>query len=83
MGEVVVGEASDFHNLLIYMSQLMQDKCGETALFATCSQGRYDSAALLIDHRADMNYLSKVKPLHGYPGIEWCAQFIGQGGGSL
>ena len=42
----------------------MQDEYGETALFAACSQGHYDPAALLIDHGADVNYLSKVRPLH-------------------
>ena len=42
----------------------MQNKCGETALFAICSQGHYDLAVLLIDHGADVNYLNKVRPLH-------------------
>ena len=42
----------------------MQNEYGATALFAACSQGHYDLAALLIDHRADVNYLSKVRPLH-------------------
>ena len=44
----------------VALSQLMQDKCGETALFAACGKDHYDSAALLIDHGADVNYLSKV-----------------------
>ena len=45
----------------------MQNEHGDTALFAACSHGRYDPAALLIDHGADVNYLSKVGPLqvHG------------------
>ena len=42
----------------------MQNECGETALFAACGMGCYDPAALLIDHRADVNYLRKVRPLH-------------------
>ena len=42
----------------------MQNERGETALFGACFQGCYDSAALLIDHGADVNYLSKVRPLH-------------------
>ena len=42
----------------------MQDEHGETAMFAACSQGHYDLAALLIDHGADVNYLSKVRPSH-------------------
>ena len=44
----------------------MQDEYGETALFAACSQGRYDPAALLINHGADVNYLGKVRLLHVY-----------------
>ena len=53
----------------------MQDKHGETALFAACSQGRYDLAALLIEHGADINYLSKVRPLyvHGRYGRMVCS----------
>ena len=50
--------------ICVVLSQLMQDERGETALFAACSQGRYDPAALLIDHGADVNYLSKVRPSH-------------------
>ena len=42
----------------------MQDERGETALFAACQEGHYDPAALLIDHGADVNYLSKVRPSH-------------------
>ena len=38
----------------------MQDERGETALFGACQEGRYDPAALLIDHGADVNHLSKV-----------------------
>ena len=53
-------------NLLIcvVLFQLMQNIRGETALFAACQEGRYDPAALLINHGADVNYLSKVRPLH-------------------
>ena len=52
------------YNLLIgvVLSQLMQDECGDTALFAACGKGHYDPVALLIDHGADVNYLSKVIP---------------------
>ena len=50
----------------IILSQLMhcQDERGATALFAACQEGRYDLAALFIDRGADVNYLSKVRPLH-------------------
>ena len=63
------GEPSDFHVQLahcIILSHLMhcQDERGETALFAACHEGRYDPAALLIDHGANVNYLSTVRPLH-------------------
>ena len=73
MGGVVVGEPSNFHvHLLIcvVLSQLMQDERGETALFAASQEGRYDPAALLIKHGADVNYLNKVRPLyvHGQHG---------------
>ena len=57
------------YNLLIcvVLSQLMQDERGETALFAACQEGHHDPAALLIDHGADVSYLSKVRPsyVHG------------------
>ena len=62
-------EPSSFHVRLlicVVLSQLMQDGYGETALFAACRQGRYDPAALLIDQGADVNYLSKVRPLYMY-----------------
>ena len=48
--------------ICVVLSQLMQDECGGTALFAACREGHYDPAALLIDHGADVNYLSKVRP---------------------
>ena len=52
---------------VLKLSQLMQDGFGETALFAACSQGRLDAAAVLIKHGAMVNCLSKVRPLcvHG------------------
>ena len=61
--------------ICVVLSQLMQDERGETALFAACSQGRYDPAALLIDHGADVNYLSKVRPshVHGQHGRMVCS----------
>ena len=78
MGGVIVGEPSNFHvHLLIcvVLSQLIQDDNPETALFAACSQGHYDPAALLIDYGADVNYLNKVRPLyvHGQHGGMVCS----------
>ena len=71
MDGVVAGEPSNFHvHLLIgvVLSQLMQDDRGETALFAACSKGHCDTAALLIAVGADVNYLSKVRPLYVHGG---------------
>ena len=51
------------YNLLICVV-LLQNERGDTALFAACGKGCYDPAAILIDHGADVNYLSKVRPLH-------------------
>ena len=48
----------------VVLSQLMQNEYGATALFAACSQGHYDPAAVLINHGAEVNYLSKVRLLH-------------------
>ena len=42
----------------------MQDERGETALFAASQEDCYDPTALLINHGADVNYLSKVRPSH-------------------
>ena len=69
MGGVIAAEPSDFHVQLqllicVVLLQLIQDEYGATALFAASSQDHYDPAALLIDHGADVNYLSKVRPLH-------------------
>ena len=49
----------------------MQNEYGDTALFAACGQGHYDPATLLIDHRADVNYLSKVRPSHVHDQSTW------------
>ena len=64
MGGAVVGEPLDFHVQPAHLSQLTQDEHGDTALFAACQEGHYDPAALLIDHGADVNYLSMVRPSH-------------------
>ena len=71
MGGVVVGEPSNFHvHLLIcvVLSQFMQDDQGTTPLFAACAHGRCDTAYQLITHGADVNYLSKVRPLYVHGG---------------
>ena len=77
MGGVVVDEHSNFHVRLlicVVLSQLMQNERGHTPLFAASQEGRYDPAALLIKHRADVNYLNKVRPSMVNM-VEWCAQF--------
>ena len=71
VGGVVVGEPSNFHvHLLIcvVLSQLMQDDRGHTPLLAASQEGHYDSAAVLISHGADVNYLSKVRLLYAHGG---------------
>ena len=72
MDGIVVDEPSDFYVLYllicVVLSQLMQDEYGDTALFAACDEGHYDPAALLINHGADVNYLSKVRPSHVHGG---------------
>ena len=52
---------------MLKFSQLMQNMFGDTALFAACSQGRLDTAAVLIKHGATVNNLNKVRSLcvHG------------------
>ena len=58
-------QISMYHLLIcVVLSYIMQDECGETALIPACGNGHYDVAVLLIDHRADVNYLSKVRPSH-------------------
>ena len=65
VGELIRLQISMCHLFIcVVLSQLMQDEHGETALFTACSQGHYDPAALLIDHGAGVNYLSKVRPSH-------------------
>ena len=75
MGGAVIDEPSDFHVQLrhlyylnscicIYMYACMQNEDGQTALFAACGEDRYDTAVLLINHRADVNYLRKVRSSH-------------------
>ena len=61
----------------------MQDERGDTALFAACSKGHYDPAALLIDHGADVNYLSKVRPSQVHGGQHGRILSLEQGGASL
>ena len=57
--------------ICVVLSQLLQNERGETALFAACSKGHYDPATLLIDHAADVNYLSKVRLLHVHGQSAW------------
>ena len=53
----------------------MQNEQRTTALFAACTQGHYDPTVLLIEHGADVNYLSEVRPLyvHGQHGRMVCS----------
>ena len=51
----------------VVLSQLMQNEFGETALFAAVNQGRLSTAALLLDHGADVNKQNKVRLLFVCP----------------
>ena len=51
----------------VVLSQLMQDEFGETALFAASDQGCLTTAALLLDHGADVNKQRKVRLLFVCP----------------
>ena len=51
----------------VILSQLIQDEHGETALIAAVNQGRLTTAALLLDHGADVNKQNKVRLLFVCP----------------
>ena len=52
----------------VVLSQLMQDEFGETALIAAVDQGcLITTAALLLDHGADVNKQNKVRLLFVCP----------------
>ena len=51
----------------VVLSQLMQDEHGETALIAAVNQGCLSTAALLLDHGADVNKQNKVRLLFVCP----------------
>ena len=50
------------------------------ALITASAKGHLETAKLLLQHGALVNFQSKVRVLyvygaHGVPGTEWCAQF--------
>ena len=51
----------------VVLSQLMQDEFGETALIAASREGHLTTAALLLDHGADVNKQNKVRLLFVCP----------------
>ena len=51
----------------VVLSQLMQNEFGETALIAAIGQGHLTTAALLLDHGADVNKQRKVRLLFVCP----------------
>ena len=51
----------------VVLSQLMQDEFGDTALIAAVNQGCLTTAALLLDHGADVNKQNKVRLLFVCP----------------
>ena len=52
--------------ICIALSQLMQDERGETALFAASGRGHLETATLLLQYGAVVNYQNKVKLLFIY-----------------
>ena len=51
----------------VVLSQLMQNEFGNTALIAAVEQGHISTAALLLDHGADVNKQNKVRLLFVCP----------------
>ena len=51
----------------VVLSQLMQNEFGETALIAVTAHGHITTAALLLDHGADVNKQNKVRLLFVCP----------------
>ena len=51
----------------VVLSQLMQDEFGDTALIAASAHGQITTAALLLDHGADVNKQNKVRLLFVCP----------------
>jgi ankyrin repeat protein len=39
----------------------LQDEDSSTSLFKACENGSIETATVLLDHGADINYLDKVK----------------------
>ena len=54
----------------VALSQLMQDKFGETALITACANGHLDTAKLLVRQGAVVNFQRKVR-LIITPYIAW------------
>ena len=60
----------------------MQDKFGETALITASHYGHCETAKLLLQRGASINYQQKGESVVAmwmvdmvWPGTEWCAQF--------
>ena len=51
----------------VILSQLVQNEFGETPLIAASHQGHLTTAALLLDHGADVNKQRKVRLLFVCP----------------
>ena len=48
----------------VALSQLMQDKFGDTALIAASQEGHIKCATVLLKHGANVNYQRKVRLLY-------------------
>ncbi len=49
------------HEIQCVFSKLMQDGDGNTALIMTCERGCVETARVLLDHGANVDYRNKVK----------------------
>ena len=52
----------------VALSQLLQDKFGDTALIIASQEGRIECATVLLKHKADVNYQRKVRLLYVHGG---------------
>ena len=52
--------------ICIALSQLIQDKLGETALITASGEGQLQTATILLQYGAVVNYTNKVRLLFSY-----------------
>ena len=60
-----------FYVCSLAFSQLMQDKHGETALMTASADGHLETAKLLLQRGASINFQRKVRELYRIAGKVW------------